>query len=84
MANEPGNTASAVWHDLLAHRSDLIHSNDDQQLAAIEERLLDLPAPDLQGVVIKLRLIWDGQLHGQDQDSEHKLAVLADLHRLAA
>lgn len=89
MATQPDNTAHAVWTTALAHRDELIHNLDqnpalDERLAAVEERLLDLAAPDLAGVLLKLELLWDGQLHGQDQDSEHKLAVLADLRRLAA
>lgn len=87
MAETPTTATPTAWHHLMSLRDDLIHSNDpdhDEQLAAVEERLLGLAAPDLAGVVIKLQLLWDGQLHGQDQDSARKLAVLADLNRLAA
>lgn len=91
MAEAANTTATAVWHDLLTHRAELIHNQNhtpdhdlDEQLVEVVEQLLDFAAPDLAGVVIKLQLLWDGQLHGQDQDSEHKLAVLADLNRLAA
>ncbi len=89
MATQPDNTAHAVWTTALAHRDELIHSNEqgpalDDRLAAVEEHLLGLAAPDLGGVTLKLELLWEGQLHGQDQDSERKLAVLADLRRLAA
>lgn len=95
MADTPSTTAEAVWTTTAAHRAEIIHNlqqnhNPSQsreledRLAAVEERLLDLDAPDLEGVALKLNLLWDSQLHGQDQDSERKLAVLADLRRLAA
>jgi hypothetical protein len=93
MADTPTTTAKAVWTTTLAHRAELIHNlnqNPDQRrdledrLVAVEERLLDLDAPDLEGVALKLSLLWEGKLHGQDRDSEHKLAVLADLRRLTA
>jgi hypothetical protein len=87
MADAAPNTATAVWNTTVAHRATLIQNHDpalDECLVAVEEQLLDLDAPDLAGVIVKLEILWDGQLHGQDQDSEHKLAVVADLRRLAA
>lgn len=87
MADAATTTAAAVWNTTLTHRDELIHSNNpalDERLVAVEEHLLGLAAPDLEGVILKLNLLWDEQLHGQDQDSERKLAVLADLRRLAA
>jgi hypothetical protein len=87
MADAATTTATAVWNTTVAHRATLIQNHDpalDEQIAAVEEQLLDLAASDLAGVIVKIEILWEGQLHGRDQDSEHKLAVLADLRRLAA
>jgi hypothetical protein len=93
MAETAHTTAKADWNTAVACRADIINSLDensshdqglDERLAAVENHLLGLAAPDLAGVTLKLELLWEGQLHGHDRDSEHKLAVLADLRRLAA
>lgn len=89
MADTAPNTATAVWKTTLTHRAELIHNINqspalDERLAAVEEHLLGLAAPDLEGVTLKLQILWDGQLHGHDRGSEQKLAVLADLRRLTA
>jgi len=56
----------------------------EDRLAVAEDELLDLHAPDIAGVIRKLEMLWDGQLHAQDRTSGHKLTLLEDLQRLAA
>jgi len=54
----------------------------EDRLAASEEHLLDLRAPDIAGVIRKLESIWQHSLHGQDNLSRQKLTVIEDLRRL--
>ena len=52
-------------------------------LAAAEEAVLDLPAPDLSAVIQKLSLLWEFKLDGGDEESRHRQLVIGDLRRLA-
>lgn len=52
-------------------------------LAAAEEAVLDLPAPDLSAVIQKLSLLWACELEGDDPETEHRQLVMGDLRRLA-
>jgi hypothetical protein len=91
MAGTPNTTPQGVWNYLVAERDEIINTLNhnqalnpqlDERLAAVEEQLLQLPAPDLTGVTTKLELLWQTELHGLDQGSQQKLAILADLRRL--
>lgn len=93
MADQPTSSAPTIWASTIAHIDALhaqLHDAPDntgaleERLIASEEHLLDLPAPDLAGVICKLGLIWEEQLHGQDQVSHQKALILEDLQRLAA
>jgi hypothetical protein len=92
MANQPPSTAIAVWNTVLARRAELINSlkmgphhvrGREDELARVEEQMLNLSAPDFYGIAAKLELLWTEQLHGEDDESRHKLLILDDLHRLA-
>lgn len=92
MADESPSTATAVWTTTLAERDNLIHNLNhnpsltpelERKLAEIEEQLLDVAAPNLPGVAIKLRLLWEAQLHGLDDESRRKQLILSDIERLA-
>lgn len=93
MADKPTSSAPSIWASTIAHIDALhaqLHGAPDnaraleKRLIASEGYLLDLPAPDLAGVIRKLGLIWEEQLHCQDQTSSQKALILCDLQRLAA
>tara|TARA_R110002167_G_scaffold350515_1_gene562743 strand:- start:1184 stop:1468 length:285 start_codon:yes stop_codon:yes gene_type:complete len=93
VADTPTSSAPSIWASTIANIDDLHQQLDgaadntralEERLIASEEYLLDLQAPDLAGVIRKLELIWEEQLHGQDQVSGQKVQVLDDLRRLAA
>lgn len=93
MTNEPLNTAQLAWASTINRRNHLIDALDlpgnaqddiEKMIAANEEFLLDLAAPDFEGVILKLELLWEAQLHGFDQDSRRKRLIIEDLHRLTA
>jgi len=92
VADTPTSSAPSIWASTIANIDDLHQQLDgaadntralEERLIASEEYLLDLQAPDLAGVIRKLELIWEEQLHGQDQVSGQKVQVLDDLRRLA-
>lgn len=93
MADQPTSSAPTIWASTIAH-IDSLHAQLqgtpdnarvlEERLTASEGYLLNLPAPDLAGVIRKLSLIWEEQLHGQDQTSTQKVLILEDLQRFAA
>ena len=52
-------------------------------LAAAEEVMLDLPAPDLSAVIQKLSLLWEVELWDDSEEARHRRLLLGDLQRLA-
>ncbi|WP_103729391.1 hypothetical protein [Novosphingobium sp. HII-3] len=93
MAAQPISSAPTVWasatttidalHQQLGSATGDRRAIEDR-LTVAEDELLDLHAPDIAGVIRKLEVLWDGQLHAQDRISGHKLTLLEDLQRLAA
>lgn len=88
MADQPSNTALSVWHRLVSIRDELIHNLSknpapdtatQDRLAAIEEQILRIKAPDLRGTILKLELLWSVRLHEHDQDSRNRVTILAEL-----
>lgn len=93
MADTPTSSAPRLWASATSHINDLHQQLGsatgkrralEDRLAAVEDYLLDLQAPDLAGVIRKLELLWSAQLHGQDRTSKHKLMILDDLRRHSA
>ncbi|MPS70929.1 MAG: hypothetical protein E2586_20840 [Novosphingobium sp.] len=90
MADTPTSSAPIVWASTTAD-IDALHQQLgsetanrralEDQLAASEEDLLGLQAPDVSGVIRKLEVLWEQQLHGMDQASGWKLQILDDLRR---
>lgn len=91
---ESTTTPSLTWESMM---SDLTELN--QQLAvaqepesdvimsavvALQDELLDTPAPTLMAVVQKLEIMWEAEMHGLDQGSEEKRLVIEDLSQLIA
>ncbi|QVM85251.1 hypothetical protein [Novosphingobium decolorationis] len=92
MADTPTSSVALAWAsaastiDTLLQQLDSAPDNDRElqdRLAAAEDALVDLPAPNIAGVLRKLELLWEQQLHGQDRTSVQKLTILDDLQRLA-
>ena len=90
MADTPTTTVARAWASTTSVINNLRQQLDtepgnrraiEDRLADAEDQLLDLAAPDLQGTIRKLELLWEGQLHGMDRDSMRKLTVLDDLRR---
>jgi hypothetical protein len=55
----------------------------ERAIAAQEEDLLDTPAASLDGVRVKLEILFDGQMTGLDAESEARRLVVEDVHKLA-
>jgi hypothetical protein len=54
----------------------------EREIAALQDELLDIPAPSLTAVQQKLEMLWDAELHGLDQNSEERRMILEDLEGL--
>jgi hypothetical protein len=92
MAVQPTSSEARIWAsattNIDALRQQLGSENADRraledQLVACEEHLLGLQAPGVSGVIRKLEVLWEQQLHGMDQVSGWKLQILGDLRRHA-
>lgn len=91
MAVEPTNTASAVWHDLVALRDEVIHTLEnngrdpaiERQLAAIEDQLLVTSAPTLADIAFKLDLLWGDAATCPDHGGRSKASILQDIRSRA-
>ncbi|AKM10995.1 hypothetical protein [Croceicoccus naphthovorans] len=91
MAVEPSNTASAVWHHLVALRDEIIHTLEteprepatEQRLAAIEQQILETDAPSLGEVAFKLGLLWGEPLNGDDPQGRAQASILRDVRAFA-
>lgn len=88
MADFATNTAASRWHILMARREEFVHKlaaapadrdTLEEQLAAVEEVLLNEPAPDAGASLFKLELLWNGQLDGENEDAKRKRMILAEL-----
>lgn len=49
----------------------------------LEDQLMEMPAPDLEALLHKVTIAWGEKCDRGDPLQEHKLAILADLKRLA-
>lgn len=97
MADSHDTSYATAWASALANlcalqAADLPRSRGAQYpgspnatdlLAAAEEAVLELPAPDLSAVIDKLLLLWEIQLWDDSPDACHRQMVIGDLHRLA-
>jgi HPt (histidine-containing phosphotransfer) domain-containing protein len=70
----------------LNHRLEQAPAQDrdqiEREIAAIQDDLLDKPAPSLSAVSQKLQILWDAKMHGLDQTSEERRLILEDLEGL--
>lgn len=51
-------------------------------LCDAEDTLLSLRAPDLEAVIQKLFILWQGELHEEIDEGLHKCGVIGDLRRI--
>ena len=54
----------------------------EREIVALQDELLDTPAPTLTAVRQKLEILFEGQMHGLDQGSEERRLILEDLEGL--
>ncbi|KMS55501.1 hypothetical protein V474_19420 [Novosphingobium barchaimii LL02] len=91
MADTPTSSVARIWASATTNIDNLHQQLGsepadrralEERLAASEEHLLGLRAPDITGVIRKLDTLWQQQLHGLDGVSRQKLMVIQDLRRL--
>ena len=86
MANTPATNDNSAWHPTRELREALIHKLEhshsrltELRIASVEEKLLGMPSADLEGVLLKLHLLWSAQLDGDSDEARHKRLILEDL-----
>ena len=94
MAAEPTNTRCALWETAfktltaLNQKLDQCQPEDrealERAIADQENELLDTPAPSFSALLVKMELLFEGQLEGLDQEAEHRRLVIEDLSDLIA
>jgi hypothetical protein len=94
MADKPHNPRAHAWATAyselsdLTHRLEHAHPHERHQLehavAAQQEQLLELPAPSLGALLMKLKLLFEADVQKPDQDGQEKRLVIEDLQDLIA
>jgi hypothetical protein len=92
MADTPSTACARTWASTFDHLTALNHRLDqapaherdaiESEIAALQDELLDTPAPSLKAVMLKLEILFEGEMHGLDQSSEERRLILEDLHDL--
>lgn len=92
MADAATTTQAHAWNTAFTHYTQLSHSLEqappherdqaERDIVALQEELLDTPAPTLTAVMQKLEILFEGQMHGLDQASEERRLILEDLEGL--
>lgn len=92
MADTPTTARAAAWetaiHNIAAlnQRLSLVppHEADEieREIGAIQDDLLETPAPHLAGVAAKLNMLWEYKMDGLDRESEERRLILEDLEGL--
>ena len=92
MADDAPNTQASAWNTAFETYTQLNHSVDqaplqereriEREIVALQDDLLDTPAPTLTAVRQKLEILFEGQMHGLDQGSEERRLILEDLEGL--
>jgi hypothetical protein len=85
---------ASAWNISIQHLNELNQKLDQCQpherdaleraIADQEEDVLDTPAPSFSGLLIKLELLFEGQLDGLHPEAEHRRLVIEDLSDLIA
>jgi hypothetical protein len=92
MADMPHTEYAHEWATLSSRLEELnlyrdqapAHERDEveREIAALQDELLDTPAPSLSAVLQKLLILWDAEMHGLDQNSEERRLLIEDLEGL--
>lgn len=89
MAEFVPSTPHAEWNAIANQRQELMdciadhnHSADEARLAEIENKLLEGHAPDVEGVILKLNVLWENLIDQHSQAAEQYLRVIGDLRRI--
>src|SRR5688572_26453174 len=92
MADTPSTACARTWASTFAKYTDLNQSlpeappqqrdRIEREIIALQDELLDTPAPTLTAVTQKLEMLWETKMHGLDQDSEERRLILEDLEGL--
>ena len=94
MANEPHNSCARTWASTFTRLTTLNHSlieapaqhRDaiEREIAALHDRLLAMPAPDLSAVIAKLHILWDVSIDQPDQAGYEQRQIVQDLQAIQA
>lgn len=93
MADMPNTARAAAWETAIQQLAVLdlrledaaSHEEADaarRELGALQDKLLDTPAPHLTAVRQKLEMLWEARLSDLDRDSEERRLILEDLEDL--
>jgi hypothetical protein len=94
VANRPPTTLAQDWATPFNRIEELnlylsqapVHKRDqvEREIAALQDELLDLPAPSFRAVGEKLRILFGGKLDDPDQGGRERRLILDDIEHLAA
>jgi hypothetical protein len=92
MADAPSTARACAWETAFHNYTTLNHRLEEApaqerdhiecQIVALQNDLLDTPAPSIMAVRHKLEILWECELHGLDQNSEERRLILEDLEGL--
>lgn len=89
MANLPHNTSAPLWNNIARQRRELIDKNGaspssktETSICELEDQLLNTSATDLDGVILKLEILFEQYLHEHNEEAYQHLGVIGDLRRL--
>lgn len=91
MADQRPNTSASSWHQIVHQRRALIDENraspssaTEARIFDLEDQLLDMGAADIEGVILKLEMLFEQYMHEQSHEAYQRLGVIGDLRRLAS
>ena len=89
MAEFTPSTPHAEWNAIATERLELMnrtandeHPDTGKRLAEVENQLLDGYAPDIEGVVLKLTVLWETIADQHSETAGQYLGVIGDLRRI--
>jgi hypothetical protein len=76
------NAIATKRRELMAGAADEKHPDAEKRLAEVENQLLEGRAPDLEGVILKLTVLWESIADQHSQAAGQYLGVIGDLRRI--
>lgn len=83
------STPHAEWNAIATERLELMtrttnveQPDAENRLAKVENQLLDGHAPDIEGVILKLTVLWENIIDQHSLAAEQHLRVIGDLRRI--